>query len=322
MSLGPDARALLGLAGSADDPSEADAARVRAKLAARIGLSAAAGAAATLATKSAAAGGAATLAAKSATATSILPAATTTAAAGGATAGGAATGAVAGGMSAGAKLLLAAAIASGAATSAVVVSSSREAAPIAAPAPNASLEWGKVPAELGKIPQPPIVPREIASEAKPTPARSSSPAIASSPPPPPTGGVATPLPKKIEAKTPSTPGTDGARPTRASGKDAPPGRSASLVEPVDAVAEEAAILRSAQAALARGDSTTALGRLDEHAQRFPHGVLGEEEVAARVLGLCAAGRASEARALGAAFLAKSPRSPLASQVKRSCASRP
>ena len=86
----------------------------------------------------------------------------------------------------------------------------------------------------------------------------------------------------------------------------------------DSVAEEAALLRAAHAALARGDGDGALARLDEHAARFPRGALGEEERAARVFALCASGRKTEARALAASFVAASPRSPLAAQVRRSC----
>jgi hypothetical protein len=61
--------------------------------------------------------------------------------------------------------------------------------------------------------------------------------------------------------------------------------------------------------------------LDEHARRFPRGALAEEREAARVLALCAQGRASEARASASAFVASNPRSPFAAQVRRSCASK-
>ncbi len=55
MSLGPDARALLDAARGGDDPTDADAARLRAKLAVCLGAAAAAGATATFSAKTAAA---------------------------------------------------------------------------------------------------------------------------------------------------------------------------------------------------------------------------------------------------------------------------
>jgi outer membrane protein assembly factor BamD (BamD/ComL family) len=87
------------------------------------------------------------------------------------------------------------------------------------------------------------------------------------------------------------------------------------------VSDEALLLRGARAALARGDGATALARVDEHAARFPAGALVEERQAARVFALCASGRATEARATASTFLATSPRSPLAPQVQRTCATK-
>lgn len=87
----------------------------------------------------------------------------------------------------------------------------------------------------------------------------------------------------------------------------------------DSVAEEAALLRAARAALARGDGAAALEHLQVHATRFPRGALAEERRAARVFALCAAGRTLESRAAAARFVAGSPGSPLAEQVRRTCA---
>jgi hypothetical protein len=61
--------------------------------------------------------------------------------------------------------------------------------------------------------------------------------------------------------------------------------------------------------------------LDEHARRFPRGALSEERDAARVLALCAQGRAPDARASASAFVAANPRSPFAAQVRRACAAK-
>jgi len=87
----------------------------------------------------------------------------------------------------------------------------------------------------------------------------------------------------------------------------------------DPLLEEAALLRSAHAALSHGEPATALTRLDDHAARFPHGALSEDRSATRVHALCAAGRATEARAAAAAFVAAHPRSALSPAVRRSCA---
>jgi hypothetical protein len=79
------------------------------------------------------------------------------------------------------------------------------------------------------------------------------------------------------------------------------------------------LLRDAQHALKRGDGAAALARLDELADRHPDGVLREERLAARVLGLCAAGRPDEARAEGRRFVAEYPGSIQVERVRASCA---
>jgi hypothetical protein len=84
------------------------------------------------------------------------------------------------------------------------------------------------------------------------------------------------------------------------------------------IGEETALLMGAQTAIREGDSARALALLDEHARRFPTGMLAEERDASRVLALCAAGRTSEARELAGKFLAAHPRSPAASRVRNSC----
>jgi hypothetical protein len=81
---------------------------------------------------------------------------------------------------------------------------------------------------------------------------------------------------------------------------------------------ELALLRDAKKALDDGDSSRALGILDEHQRRFPNGILVEERASTRVLALCAAGRTAEARASAQDFLAKYPRSPSAPRVRASC----
>jgi outer membrane protein assembly factor BamD (BamD/ComL family) len=85
------------------------------------------------------------------------------------------------------------------------------------------------------------------------------------------------------------------------------------------VGEELAILVRAHAAFRAHDLDATLAALDEHARRFPHGVLAEERSSQRVLALCAAGRSTEARAAAERFLRDYPESPMASRVRGACA---
>ena len=65
--------------------------------------------------------------------------------------------------------------------------------------------------------------------------------------------------------------------------------------------KERALVDAARSALARGDSASALARIDEHARTFPRGQLSEPRDALRVQALAMAGRADEARAQAARF---------------------
>jgi hypothetical protein len=84
------------------------------------------------------------------------------------------------------------------------------------------------------------------------------------------------------------------------------------------LAQEIALVREAQAALAAGDATTALGKLAEHERRFPQGALGEERAAAQVFALCGSGRKAEGQAKARRFLEQHPASPLAARVRAAC----
>jgi hypothetical protein len=86
--------------------------------------------------------------------------------------------------------------------------------------------------------------------------------------------------------------------------------------------EETALLGEAQRSLKQGNGARAVAVLDELAARHPAGVLREERLAARVFGLCAAGRVEEAREAGQRFLAEMPGSVQADRVRASCASSP
>jgi hypothetical protein len=254
MSLGPDARSLLAAADGADDPSSADEARIRAKIAARLAIAAGTGIAAGTAAKTAAAstGTAATtgLVAKIAIGVAVVTATT---------AGG----------------------------SALYERSVHERDPV-------------VVVEAPKA-HPTADATTVAKAQKATaPTSIAAGATAEAPVPEPAHVIPTataiPSPKARTSASASTSATD-------------------------TVGEEAALLRTAHGALARGDGSAAMVSLHEHARRFPRGALAEEREAAKVLALCAQGRATEARASAAAFVATNPRSPFAAQVRRSCATK-
>lgn len=81
--------------------------------------------------------------------------------------------------------------------------------------------------------------------------------------------------------------------------------------------KELALLADVQAALERGDGTTALRRLDAHVtvdRQFT-----AERRAARILALCALGRGKDAREASAIFLQENPGSVQHTAVERSCA---
>lgn len=91
-----------------------------------------------------------------------------------------------------------------------------------------------------------------------------------------------------------------------------------MPEPGPNVAGEIALLDEAQRALISGNPERALQLLDQHARAFPRGTLIEERTAARVIALCALGRATAARAESAAYLRRFPSSPLAERVRAAC----
>ncbi len=72
--------------------------------------------------------------------------------------------------------------------------------------------------------------------------------------------------------------------------------------------EERALLEQARQQLAAGDASSALGTLERHSRRFPHGVLSEEREALAVQALVNAGRYEEARRRGAELRRRVPNS--------------
>lgn len=81
---------------------------------------------------------------------------------------------------------------------------------------------------------------------------------------------------------------------------------------------EARLLEQADADLRRGDAHAALARLAEHATKYPAGALREEREGVRVVALCRAGREEEGRRAAERFLARSPRSALATRIRAAC----
>jgi len=86
----------------------------------------------------------------------------------------------------------------------------------------------------------------------------------------------------------------------------------------DRLAAEVAILSRATRDLRAGRPAEALKALDEYRRKFPKGLLGEEQRAARAQTLCALGRFDEANEKLAGL---TPQSPLAVQARQFCAAR-
>lgn len=76
----------------------------------------------------------------------------------------------------------------------------------------------------------------------------------------------------------------------------------------DTLGAERAVVEDARSLLSRGDAVAALGRLDEHARRFPNARLGEEREALAIQALVNMGRSGDARARADSFRARWPSS--------------
>jgi hypothetical protein len=83
------------------------------------------------------------------------------------------------------------------------------------------------------------------------------------------------------------------------------------------VAAELALLRQAQAALRDRRPARAYELANDHARRFPDGVLTEERAAVLAISSCELGHRDAATAKQL-FLARWPRSPLVDRVDRAC----
>jgi hypothetical protein len=122
-----------------------------------------------------------------------------------------------------------------------------------------------------------------------------------------------PAPRPSVASTAATPRPTAAAPASASNRERPLPSAAR----VPSVRGEIALLADVRAALGRGDGAAALARLDEHVTNDRQFLA--ERRAARILALCALGRADEARRAAAAFAQEHAGSVQRSAVERSCA---
>jgi outer membrane protein assembly factor BamD (BamD/ComL family) len=82
--------------------------------------------------------------------------------------------------------------------------------------------------------------------------------------------------------------------------------------------EEVRLVQSAQLAIQSGEPRRALSLLDEHARRFPNGMLADAREVARIAAWCNAGERTLARARAEEFLARHPGSPFADRVRNLC----
>jgi hypothetical protein len=125
----------------------------------------------------------------------------------------------------------------------------------------------------------------------------------------------------------AVPSAGAPSPTRAS---APVIRSAprvasqpALVEPVASnsaggLSVETQLIRQAHQAIVAGELGGALALLDEHARRFPAGVLTEERVATQLIAFCRLGRYSVAQAYLQQFAGRWPKSPHWARIRNAC----
>jgi hypothetical protein len=110
-------------------------------------------------------------------------------------------------------------------------------------------------------------------------------------------------------------------PRAAHPRDVPKRQPATLEEQrrdVEPLAREIELLQEARGALAAGQARESLGLLDRYASRFPQGTLQQEALATRVLALCQAGRAPEARRTADQLVRIAPRSAHLIRLASSC----
>jgi hypothetical protein len=106
---------------------------------------------------------------------------------------------------------------------------------------------------------------------------------------------------------------------RGAARSRPAAQPAGEPAPSDTLAEELALLRSAQASLRAGAADQALATLSTHASRFPGGALREERMTLQVLALCDRGDVADAKALRNELARIAPSSSHVQRLSTSCA---
>jgi hypothetical protein len=90
----------------------------------------------------------------------------------------------------------------------------------------------------------------------------------------------------------------------------------------DGHAAELGLIRASQAALRDSQAARALELLQEHAARFPAGILSEERTGLEAIARCNLGQTREGRRVAHAFAARAPGSPLLERVRAACGDTP
>lgn len=185
--------------------------------------------------------------------------------------------------------------------------------------------WGIVRALPHRTPPPTITPAAVldpprASPSPPSPTLAAAPRLT----PPPAQAVVVAPPRerllaRSDARVPRPRSPLAPIATPAAEVAAPPAPAPVAAPPALGIAEEVRLITAAREALRGHDGARALATLDEHQRRFPHAALATEATAVRILALCAQRRADEARILARSWFATAGQSPLAANLRQSCA---
>jgi hypothetical protein len=181
--------------------------------------------------------------------------------------------------------------------------------------------WAKGRGRGAHEPVRPAAPPTLLAEAPPTHAEQTAPAQVTAPdvagqPPPARGPATAPAPRAW----PAEPARPGKRPTLAVRKEtdtavnvATRPATGSPSRPADA--EEYRLLRAARRALAETPAR-ALALAEDHARRFPSGMLGQEREVIAVEALVELGRAGQASERARSFFTAYPNSPYRGRIER------
>jgi hypothetical protein len=150
----------------------------------------------------------------------------------------------------------------------------------------------------------------------PVPAPAPAPALV---PVPASAPIAAPALVPVPLRAPSSSmATHGEELPTAEAPTAVPSAPATPLRAAARVQDELALIRAAARALRADDPGLAQRLLQQHAERFPAGVLAQERMGLTALALCAQGQPAEGAALRERFLKEAPKSPLAARVRDAC----